>query len=114
MNLNFTGERIVPGAANCEPTFAAKMYQEHLARYAFAGQFINGKTVLDLACGVGYGSRFLAEAGAQSVLGVDIDEGAIDHARKNYFHPSVSYQVQDARKLKFDSQFDVITCFEFI
>jgi len=40
--LGFTGERIVPGAADCEPTFAQKRYQEHLARYAFAAQFAAG------------------------------------------------------------------------
>ena len=51
---------------------------------------------------------------ARSVLGIDIAEDAIEHARKNYFHPSVSYRVQDARWMDFEAQFDVITCFEFI
>ena len=114
MQIDFTGERIVPGAANCEPTFAQKMYQEHVARYAFAAQLVEEKDVLDLACGVGYGSQWLAKARARSVLGIDIAEDAIEHARKNYFHPSVSYRVQDARWMDFEAQFDVITCFEFI
>ena len=114
LGIDFTGERIVPGAANCEPAFAQKMYQEHIARYAFAAQLAKGGDVLDVACGVGYGAQWLAKAGAKSVLGTDIAEDAIDHARKNYFHPSVSFEVQDARTMDFEGKFDVVTCFEFI
>lgn len=112
--IDFTGERIVPGAPGCEPTFAQKMYQEHLARYAFASQLVEQKDVLDLGCGVGYGSQLLAMAGAKSVLGVDIAEDAIDHARKNYFHSSVTFVSKDALTLTLADQFDVVTCFEFI
>ena len=114
MEIDFTGERIVPGAANCEPSFAQKMYQEHVARYAFASQLVEGRDVLDVACGVGYGSQWLAKAGAKSVLGIDIAADAIDHAKKNYFHPSISFKTQDATKMGFAGEFDVVTCFEFI
>ena len=62
--LEFTGERLVPGAPNCEPTFDSKMYHEHSARYRFAAQRAAGKRVLDVGCGVGSGSALLAEAGA--------------------------------------------------
>ena len=62
--LKFTGERIVPGADNCEKLFARKMYQEHIARYLFASQFVGGRDVLDVGCGVGYGSHWLARQGA--------------------------------------------------
>ena len=114
LHIDFTGERIVPGAANCEPTFAQKMYQEHLARYAFAAQLAEGRDVLDLACGVGYGSQWLAKSGAKSVLGIDLAADAIEHAKKNYFHPSVSYRVEDATAMEYEQQFDLIACFEFI
>ena len=61
--MKFTGERLVPGATDVEPTLQRKMYQEHLNRYLFARSFVRGKRVLDMACGVGYGSEILA-AGA--------------------------------------------------
>ena len=70
--LNFTGERIVPQADNCEPLFALKMYQEHTARYLFAAQASTGKRVLDVGCGVGYGAHLLALSGAASVTAFDI------------------------------------------
>jgi SAM-dependent methyltransferase len=114
LEIDFTGERIVPGAANCEPTFAQKMYQEHVARYAFAAQLVRGQDVLDVGCGVGYGSQWLAKSGAKSVLGIDIAKDAIGHAKKNYFHPAVSFRIQDATTIDFVGEFDVVTCFEFI
>jgi 2-polyprenyl-3-methyl-5-hydroxy-6-metoxy-1,4-benzoquinol methylase len=33
--------------------------QVHIARYDFASQYVAGKKVLDIACGVGYGSCLL-------------------------------------------------------
>lgn len=114
MTLGFTGERIVPGALDCEPTFAQKMYQEHVARYAFAAQFAPGADVLDVGCGVGYGSQWLGKAGAKSVLGFDISAEAIEHAQMNYFHPAVSFKVQDVTALKPDNGYDLVTCFELI
>jgi 2-polyprenyl-3-methyl-5-hydroxy-6-metoxy-1,4-benzoquinol methylase len=114
LTLGFTGERIVPGASDCEPNFAQKMYQEHIARYAFAAQFASGADVLDVGCGVGYGSQFLAKADAKSVLGVDISSEAIEHARKHFFHPAVTFSVQDATAIATDGDHDLITCFELI
>lgn len=114
MVLGFTGERIVPGAADCEPTFAQKMYQEHLARYAFAAQFAKGAEVLDVGCGVGYGSQWLGKAGAKSVLGFDLSEAAIEHARMHYFHAAVSFKVQDATTIEAGNGYDLVTCFELI
>ncbi len=112
--LSFTGERIVPGASNCEPRFAEKMYHEHIARYAFAAQWIQGKRVLDVGCGVGYGSQWLADHGAASVLGFDISEEAVAHARQAYGRPNVEFRVASAMDFDFGQKFDVITCFELI
>jgi 2-polyprenyl-3-methyl-5-hydroxy-6-metoxy-1,4-benzoquinol methylase len=44
--------------------------REHVARYRFAQRFCKGKTVADIACGTGYGTKILAEV-AQSVVGYD-------------------------------------------
>lgn len=60
------GERITPDQHDTR--FA---YREHLARYLFAQQFVKGLAVLDVACGVGYGSALLADAGARRVVGLE-------------------------------------------
>ncbi|WP_153075920.1 methyltransferase domain-containing protein [Paraburkholderia bonniea] len=110
----FTGERIVSDAAHCEPTFAGKMYQEHLARYVFASQWTGGKSVLDVGCGVGYGSHWLAEAGAKQVVAFDLSAEAIAQAKTVYAHPNVRFDVAAADSFQFAEQFDVVTCFELI
>jgi glycosyltransferase involved in cell wall biosynthesis/SAM-dependent methyltransferase len=112
--LKFSGERIVPEADNCEPAFALKMYQEHIARYSFAAQVSAGKRVLDVGCGVGYGSHLLARAGADEVLAFDISEAAVAHAREFYAHPRIKHFVGSAEDLFLAAKFDLITCFELI
>jgi len=112
--VDFTGERIVPEADNCEPQFAKKMYLEHLTRYRFASQWIKGKRVLDVGCGVGYGSRWMAENGAESVRAFDISADAIAHAKEFYAHEKVEFEVGSATDFAFDQRFDVIACFELI
>lgn len=112
--LDFTGERIVPQADNCEPNFASRMMHEHLVRYLFAGQLVGGKAVLDVGCGVGYGAQRLAQLGAASVTAFDISADAVTHAATFYAHPAVRFLVADAEDFALDAQFDVVTCFEMI
>ena len=74
-DLEFTGERFIPGAAG-------DMAYEHWHRYAFARRFAAGKRALDAACGEGYGTVLLATV-SKETIGVDIDEAVIAHARAN-------------------------------
>lgn len=67
---------------------------DHVARYKWAdGDIPEGASILDIGCGVGYGSHLLAQKG-RIVLGVDRDEQAIGYAKRNY--PGASYQCADA------------------
>lgn len=75
-DITFTGERFVPSCAG-------EIAYEHWHRYAFARQFVGGKSVLDAACGEGYGSVLLGTV-AESVVGVDIDAPTIAHAIERY------------------------------
>ncbi len=49
---------------------------QHLARYRWATAFASGRRVLDAACGTGYGSRMLLEAGARQVVSMDVSREA--------------------------------------
>ena len=100
----FTGERFIPGHAEDEISL------EHHHRYLITQAICEGKTVLDIACGDGYGSSILAKVAAD-VHGVDIDEASIESAELRY--PTVNFRVGDAAKLPFsDGQFDVAVSFE--
>lgn len=80
---------------------------DHVARYEFAAQRLRGKRVLDLACGCGYGSWILHEAG-NDVTGVDISEEAIEYADRHYKGPA--YACQDASQTT--GTYDALVTFE--
>jgi SAM-dependent methyltransferase len=104
-------ERIDPRDFPAEP-----ISLDHYARYVLAGEFAPGKRVLDVACGLGYGTRYLRAAGAASVLGVDVAEEAIRMAREQYATDGVSFAIADAHHLSdtVAAAWDVITSFETI
>jgi ubiquinone/menaquinone biosynthesis C-methylase UbiE len=85
----------------------------HLKKYEFARSRIDG-VVIDVACGVGYGSDYLRSA-AKTVVGVDIADEAISIARDRYRSGNVFFVRSDAELLPFpDDSVDVVTCFEGI
>ena len=65
-DLDFTGERMVPGKVEPQLEF------EHLSRYRFVAPHVVGKSVVDLGCGAGYGAALLKAVGARTVVGLDI------------------------------------------
>lgn len=110
MRIKHTGERMIPEFQKGELG-----YFEHLSRYLFAAQFVKGKSVLDVACGVGYGTFLLAKEGAKEVVGMDISSEAIDYAQKKYRKENVAFFRADAEKMPFKKeQFDVVVSFETI
>lgn len=52
--------------------------------------------VVDCACGTGYGSEMLQQAGARSVQGVDLDREALEFARARHAHDGITYFEADA------------------
>lgn len=104
--LDFTGERFTPECVR-------EIWYEHWHRYVFARRLAKGKRVLDAACGEGYGSAILADVAA-SVLGADISDQAVAHARERYGNRSnLRFERADATKLDAAAgSFDLIVSFE--
>jgi ubiquinone/menaquinone biosynthesis C-methylase UbiE len=69
-----------------------------------------GARVCDVACGEGYVSRFLAQAGAAEVVGVDISAALIETAEQRNQYTNLSYQVDNAHHLSTlaDNDFDIV------
>ena len=85
---------------------------EHLARYNFALPYCKNKSVLDAACGSGYGSKKIAVEGeALSVVGVDVDPEAVQYARDEY---CVNAEVYDLESEFPKGNYEVIVSFETI
>jgi SAM-dependent methyltransferase len=76
--LALTGERTLPDVP--EENY---WFRRHLAVYEWIAARIAGLRAIDMACGEGYGSDVLAGSAA-SVVGVDANPEAHEHARLRY------------------------------
>jgi 2-polyprenyl-3-methyl-5-hydroxy-6-metoxy-1,4-benzoquinol methylase len=84
--LELTGERTLP-----DVPAENYWYRRHLAVYEWIAARVAGSAVLDMACGEGYGSAVLAGT-ARSVVGVDGNPDAHEHARLRYTRPGLSFE----------------------
>ena len=107
--LEWTGERYLPWIKD------AAIAYEHLHRYVLAARLAEGKRVLDLASGEGYGANILAAA-ALSVVGLEIDDAAVQHARKKYKRENLEFVMASVTNipLREEHSFDLAVCFEAI
>lgn len=105
--LAFTGERMTSAASG-------QIEYEHIHRYLFARELCRGVDVLDIAAGEGYGAALLAQS-ARSVVGVDLDLAAVEHARATYRRDGLRFLQGDARVIPLpDASVDRVVSFETI
>ena len=78
----------------------------HCERYFFAAKQVRG-SVLDAACGCGYGSKIMHDTGAM-VTGIDLEPEAIEYARRHY--PGPEYILADVGKYR--GRYEWVVSFE--
>jgi SAM-dependent methyltransferase len=83
--LPLTGERTLPDIP--EENY---WFRRHLAVYEWIAPQLRGLRAIDMACGEGYGAEALARC-ARSVVGVDANPDAHEHARLRYRRPSLRF-----------------------
>jgi 2-polyprenyl-3-methyl-5-hydroxy-6-metoxy-1,4-benzoquinol methylase len=83
--LALTGERTLPDVP--EENY---WFQRHLVVYEWIRPQVAGQSVVDMACGEGYGSDVLARSAA-SVVGVDANPEAHEHAKARYTRPGLHF-----------------------
>ncbi len=108
-------ERIVPDELQAGTT-GQETLAFHLERYDFAAKHIASGNVLDIACGVGYGTSLIAEKvdRLESITGVDISPNAIQYAKERYAHSKIKFIAADAMLYFEDNKYDVIISLETI
>ncbi|HET7574417.1 MAG TPA: methyltransferase domain-containing protein [Solirubrobacterales bacterium] len=84
--LPLTGERTLPDVP--EENY---WYRRHLVVYEWIAARVGGLRVVDMACGEGYGSDAMARLAA-SVVGVDANPEAHEHARLRYRRPNLRFE----------------------
>jgi len=108
-------ERIVPDDMLPRETTGEDTLRVHLERYQFARQSLVAGNLLDIACGVGYGTAVLCESPLiTSAIGVDIDPGAVQYASLRYGTQRISYVCANAYQFSSNQQFRNIVSLETI
>ncbi len=108
--MKFTGERYMPDEFNKSDNIS----EIHLNRYDFAQSYVRAKSVIDIACGEGYGSDQLAKI-SNKVVGIDINPETIEHAKSKYKKNNLSFCVGDVENISTPNEsVDVVISFETI
>jgi ubiquinone/menaquinone biosynthesis C-methylase UbiE len=112
-DIAFTGERLIINKQVKQKY--SNVLEEHLQRYILACEYVKDKKVLDAACGSGYGTKMLKDAGAASCYGLDISEESVKNAQKIYGAENIGYFTGDVNALPYENAtFDIVVSFETI
>jgi SAM-dependent methyltransferase len=106
--LELTGERTLP-----DVPAENYWYRRHLAVYEWIGARVAGKRVIDMACGEGYGSEVLSRSAA-SVLGVDGNPEAFEHARLRYQRQNLTFEWGAVETHGAEGSFDAVVFLQTI
>jgi SAM-dependent methyltransferase len=109
-------ERLVPDRLAQGDATGAETLQLHVERYRFAARQARPGRLLDLACGVGYGTRLLADEaeGVVEALGVDVSPDAVRYAAGRYGGGAVRFARGDGVGFADAAGFDTIVSLETI
>lgn len=108
-------ERIVPDELAGNEATGAETLRLHIERYQFAFQNMVSGAVLDIACGVGYGTALLAKhPSITSALGVDLDEASVAYARDRYSSNRVAFSSANALEFRPENRFNNVVSLETI
>jgi SAM-dependent methyltransferase len=109
-------ERLVPEELSSEDLGGQETLRLHVERYAFAADHARPGRLLDLACGVGYGTRLVADRRPElrTALGVDVSAAAVAYARDHYADGRVRYLCRDGMQLTDGEGFDTVISLETV
>ena len=103
-------ERLDPSKAD------PRLIREHEMRYEFAYAYARDKVVIDVGCGLGFGSERLAECGSKFVLAIDVSAKAVREAKnRSTTARDIEFAVMDASRLALrDKTCDLAVCLEVL
>ncbi len=101
--IDAAGEPTSPDYEDMTPLF-----MRHMAMYEYFLGYVKGKKTLEVCCGEGYGTDFLAREAAE-ITGIDASQELVDHARNKYARKNVWFMRGDATEFPFHGEaFDVV------
>jgi SAM-dependent methyltransferase len=117
MELDSTSlERLVPDELQPGDATGEEALRISLERYGFAARYVRTGRLLDIACGVGYGTRFLTDRTKHvtAALGVELSAAAVDYANDRYANDRTAFLACDAMQFEDAEGFDTIVSIETI
>ena len=103
-----TNTRIVPEEAH------PRIFAQHMAVYKYIKDIARDKLLLEIGCGDGYGSAYLANSG-KKIVSVDYDEKTVAKGHAKYRVDNLDFLCMGATGLGFkDEIFDAVCSFQVI
>ena len=110
-------ERIVEpyqAKVNDQERYDRRLLMSHLCAYQLAGDLAEGRRMLEVGCGSGYGAYYLSHM-AREVTAIDLDAPVIAQAQQLFRRPNLRYLHQGGVPLGFpDGAFDCVGTFQVI
>jgi 2-polyprenyl-3-methyl-5-hydroxy-6-metoxy-1,4-benzoquinol methylase len=104
-------ERIYPTKKHIEKSLEQIRLKNHIERYQIIKRYCYGN-VIDIACGVGYGSHLLSNnPDINFVTGVDCNQESIDFANQEYKNDKTNFELGDIKNYNC-SFFDTLVSLE--
>ena len=109
--MKFTGEFFIPNDEASNNGYG-ELEIEHKQRYLSILDLVEGKIVLDIASGEGYGTSLLSSK-AKHVTGIDINPELVQHAGEKYASGKIRFLHGSVAEIPLESgSVDVIVSFE--
>jgi ubiquinone/menaquinone biosynthesis C-methylase UbiE len=104
-----------PSSLDFTNDYEAAMFYKHYKPYTYIYKQVEGKKILEIGCGAGYGINLVATK-ADKIKTVDIDIDSLNYAKNNSNATNIEYIHKNVLKgLDFeDNSFDIIISFQVI
>lgn len=111
LSANKQEEQALPGM---HKYLQSGWYKYMLGRYLFSLKFIKDKSVLDTACGLGWGSYLISDY-PRDLTSIDIDDKSLNFAIKHWESNKIKFKKRSILELsKLNKTFDVVLSYEVI
>lgn len=113
INLEFNNqeEQALPGMSKYKKS---GWYKYMFGRYLYSLKYIKNKSVLDTACGFGWGSYVISDY-PKRIISVDINDKSLEFAKSNWVTNNLCFKKINILELdKLNEKFDVVLSYEVI